>query len=64
MLNKKYDDYTNVNFLKKFLTKFGKLKARQQVPTSLKLKSHRYIAKRIKRGRNLKIIPFEITIKE
>jgi len=47
--------YTNVNLLKNFLTKFGKIKSRRK--TFFTSKIQRLIAKTIKKSRNLALIP-------
>ena len=59
-MTQKYNDYTDIELLKKFLTKFGKIKSKRQTYVSSKL--HRCISKTIKKARCLKIIPLKINI--
>ncbi len=64
MLNKKYKksqrkliqnfDYKNINFLKSFLTKQGKIKPRYE--TQLTAKKQRRLSKSIKRARDLNLL--------
>lgn len=53
--------YTNLNILKKFLTKFGKIKSNRK--TFFRSKYHRFVAKTIKRSRNSNLIPTKSFIK-
>lgn len=52
--------YTNVELLKNFITKFGKIKPRYK--TNFKGKLQRLIAKAIKRGRNENLIPTNFSL--
>lgn len=53
-------DYTNINLLKIFLTKFGKIKANRK--TRVNVQQHRKIAKAIRKARIEKLLPFSIKV--
>lgn len=52
--------YTNVNILKKFVTKFGKIKSKRKTFFTAKLQ--RLIAKTIKKSRNSALIPTKSSV--
>lgn len=63
MLLKKYQhviDFKNIKLLRAFLTKFGKIRPRRK--TRLPIRTHRLIAKAIRKARAFQLIPFTFDV--
>ena len=63
MLLKKFEnviDFKNIRLLRAFLTKFGKIRPRRK--TRLPIRTHRLIAKAIRKARAFELIPFTFDV--
>lgn len=64
LLLKKFDnivDYKNIQLLKAFLTKYGKIRARRK--TRISIQQQRRVSKAIRRARAVGLIPFTCDVK-